>query len=146
MRAKTNDRVKVHYKGSLRDGTVFDSSLDREPFVFVIGEGSVIPGFEKSIIGMCAGDTKTIALPPEEGYGLRKEELCAVVARSRIPSTINLRQGMKLEVQSSSGTSAQAVVLEVTDSDVTLDLNHPLAGKELLFELELLEILQSTNQ
>ncbi len=146
MRAKTNDRVKVHYKGFLRDGTVFDSSLGKEPFVFVIGEGSVIPGFERGIVGMCAGDTKTIALPPEEGYGLRKEELCAVVARSRIPSTINLRQGMKLEVQSSSGTSAQAVVLEVTDSDVTLDLNHPLAGKELLFELELLEILQSTNQ
>jgi FKBP-type peptidyl-prolyl cis-trans isomerase 2 len=146
MRAKTNDRVKVHYKGFLRDGTVFDSSLGKEPFVFVIGEGSVIPGFERGIVGMCAGDTKTITLPPEEGYGPHREELCAVVARSRIPSTINLRQGMKLEVQSSSGTSAQAIVLEVTDSDVTLDLNHPLAGKELLFELELLEIVQSTNQ
>ncbi|MDD3845546.1 MAG: peptidylprolyl isomerase [Syntrophorhabdaceae bacterium] len=141
MRAKTNDKVKVHYKGSLRDGTIFDSSLNREPFVFVIGEGSVIPGFEKGIVGMCAGDTKTITLPPEEGYGLHREELCAVVARSRIPSTINLRQGMKLEVQSSSGTSAQALVLQVTDSNVTLDLNHPLAGKELVFELELIEIL-----
>ena len=141
MQAKTNDRVKVHYKGSLRDGTVFDSSREREPFVFVIGEGSVIPGFEKSLIGMCAGDTKTITLPPEEGYGLRREELCAVVARSRMPSTSNLRQGMKREVQSSNGTSAQALVLEVTESDVTLDLNHPLAGKELLFELELIEIL-----
>jgi peptidylprolyl isomerase len=146
MRAKANDRVKVHYKGFLRDGTVFDSSLGKEPFVFVIGEGSVIPGFEKGIVGMCAGDTKTITLPPEEGYGLHRDELCAVVARSRIPSTINLRQGMKLEVQSSSGTSAQAIVLEVTDSDVTLDLNHPLAGKELLFELELLEIVQSNNR
>ncbi|NMC74228.1 MAG: peptidylprolyl isomerase [Geobacteraceae bacterium] len=146
MRAKANDRVKVHYKGFLRDGTVFDSSLGKEPFVFVIGEGSVIPGFEKGIVGMCAGDTKTITLPPEEGYGLHRDELCAVVARSRIPSTINRRQGMKLEVQSSSGTSAQAIVLEVTDSDVTLDLNHPLAGKELLFELELLEIVQSNNR
>ena len=141
MRAKTNDKVKVHYKGSLRDGTIFDSSLNREPFVFVIGEGSVIPGFEKGIVGMCAGDTKTITLPPEEGYGLHREELCAVVARSRIPSTINHRQGIKLEVQSSSGTSAQALVLQVTDSNVTLDLNHPLAGKELVFELELIEIL-----
>ncbi|HNT44183.1 MAG TPA: peptidylprolyl isomerase [Syntrophorhabdaceae bacterium] len=146
MRAKTKDRVKVHYKGFLRDGTVFDSSLERGPFVFVIGEGAVIPGFERSIVGMCAGDTKTITLPPEEGYGLHREDLCAVVARSRIPSTINLRQGMKLEVQSSSGSSAQAVVLEVTDSDVTLDLNHPLAGKELVFELQLLEILQSNTQ
>ncbi len=141
MRAKTNDRVKVHYKGSLKNGTVFDSSIDREPFVFVIGEGAVIPGFEQCVIGMCAGDIKTVTLSPEEGYGPHREELCAVVARSRIPETINLRQGMKLEVQSSNGTSAQAIVLEITESDVTLDLNHPLAGKELVFELELLEIL-----
>ncbi|HBL25180.1 MAG TPA: peptidylprolyl isomerase [Deltaproteobacteria bacterium] len=145
MQAKTNDTVKVHYKGSLRDGTVFDSSLGKDPFVFVIGEGSVIPGFEKSVVGMCAGDTKIITLPPEEGYGLHREELCAVVTRSRIPNTINLRQGMKLEVQSSSGSSAQALVLQVTDSDVTLDLNHPLAGKELVFELELIEILKTSQ-
>jgi len=145
MRAKTKDKVKVHYKGSLRDGTVFDSSVGKDPFVFVIGEGSVIPGFEKSVVGMCAGDTKIITLPPEEGYGLHREELCAVVTRSRIPDTINLRQGMKLEVQSSSGSSAQALVLQVTDSDVTLDLNHPLAGKELVFELELIEILKTSQ-
>ncbi len=141
MHAKKNDRVKVHYKGTLKDGTVFDSSVGKEPFVFIIGEGTVIPGFEKSVIGMAVGDTKTVTLPPEQGYGPRRKELCAVIARSRIPETISIRQGMKLEVQSSSGTTAQAVVLEVTDSEVTLDLNHPLAGQDLVFELELIEIL-----
>ncbi len=141
MQAKANDRVKVHYRGTLQDGTVFDSSVGKEPFEFIIGEGKVIPGFEKSIIGMSVGDVKTVTLAPEEGYGPRKKELCAVVARCRFPETINLRSGAKLEVQSSTGKSAQAVVLDVTESEVTLDLNHPLAGQELIFELELIEIL-----
>ncbi len=141
MRAKTNDRVRVHYKGSLRDGTVFDSSLGKAPFVFIIGKGAVIPGFEKSVVGMQVGDRKTVTVQPEDAYGLHREDLCAVIARSRIPETIKLRPGMKLDVQSSRGGSTRALVLEVTDADVTLDLNHPLAGKELVFDLELLEIL-----
>jgi FKBP-type peptidyl-prolyl cis-trans isomerase 2 len=141
MRAKANDRVKVHYKGSLRDGTVFDSSLGKEAFIFIIGKGAVIPGFEKSVVGMQAGDRKTVTIQPEEAYGLHREDLCAVIARTRIPETINLRPGMKLDVQSSRGSSTRALVLDVTDAFVTLDLNHPLAGKELVFDLELIEIL-----
>lgn len=141
MRAKTNDKVKVHYKGSLRDGTIFDSSLEKEPFVFIIGKGAVIPGFEKSVIGMRAGDKKTVLVQPEEAYGPHREDLCAVIARSRIPETIKLHPGIRLDVQSSRGASTRAVILEVTDADVTLDLNHPLAGKELVFDLELIDIL-----
>lgn len=141
MRAKANDRVKVHYKGSLRDGTVFDTSLGKEPFIFIIGKGAVIRGFEKSVIGMMAGDKKTVTVQPEDAYGLHREDLCAAIARSRIPDNINVRPGMKLDVQSSRGTSTRALVLEVTEAFVTLDLNHPLAGKELVFDLELIEIL-----
>ena len=141
MRAKTNDRVKVHYKGSLRDGTVFDSSLGKEPFIFIIGKGAVISGFEKSIIGMQAGDKKTVTIQPEEAYGPHREDLCTIIARSRIPESIKLRPGMQFDVQSSRGASMRAVVLEVTEAAVTLDLNHPLAGKELVFDFELIEIL-----
>lgn len=141
MRAKANDRVKVHYKGSFRDGTVFDSSLGKDPFVFIIGKGAVIPGFENSVVGMRAGDKKTVTVQPEEAYGPHREDLCAVIARSRIPENIKLRPGMRFDVQSSRGASTRALVLEVTTTDVTLDLNHPLAGKELVFDLELIEIL-----
>ncbi len=141
MRAKANDRVKVHYRGSLRDGTVFDTSLGKEPFVFIIGKGSVIRGFEKSVIGMKTGEKKTVTIQPEDAYGLHREDLCAVIARSRIPVNINVRPGMKLDVQSSRGASTRALVLDVTESFVTLDLNHPLAGKELVFDLELIAIL-----
>ena len=141
MRAKANDRVKVHYKGSLRDGTIFDSSLEKEPFVFIIGKGAVIPGFEKNIVGMKAGDKKTVTVQPEDAYGLHREDLCTLIARSRIPENIRLRPGMKLDVQSSRGASTRALVLDVTEAHVALDLNHPLAGKELVFDLELIEIL-----
>jgi peptidylprolyl isomerase len=141
MRAKANDRVKIHYKGSLRDGTVFDSSLGKEPFIFIIGKGAVIRGLEKSVVGMKAGDKKTVTIQPEDAYGLHREDLCAVIERSRIPDNINLRPGGKLDVQSSRGTSSRALVLDVTETFVTLDLNHPLAGKELVFDLELIEIL-----
>ncbi|MHB8108567.1 MAG: FKBP-type peptidyl-prolyl cis-trans isomerase [Syntrophorhabdaceae bacterium] len=140
MRAKANDKVKVHYKGCLRDGTIIDTSHGKEPFVFIIGQGSVLPGFEKGILGMKAGDTKIVTIQPEDAYGVHREDLCLLVERSRIPATIRLRPGTKLDVQSSTG-SRRATVLQVTDSSVILDLNHPLAGKELVFDLRLIEIL-----
>ena len=146
MKIQDNCVVAIHYTLTNDEGDVIDTSEGRDPLRYLQGHGNIIPGLERALEGLVAGDSGNVVVEPEEGYGPHREELCAVVARSRIPSTINLRQGMKLEVQSSSGTSAQAIVLEVTDSDVTLDLNHPLAGKELLFELELLEIVQSTNQ
>ncbi len=139
--AKSNDTVKVHYTGSLTDGTVFDSSADREPFEFTIGQGMVIPGFESAVIGMNEGDTKTVSIPSEEAYGPYHEELVAVVARSNVPPEIELSTGTILQVRSPEGGINRAVVKDITDENVTLDLNHPLAGQNLTFELKLVQIL-----
>ena len=139
--AKSNDTVKVHYTGSLTDGTVFDSSADREPFEFTIGQGMVIPGFENAIIGMNEGDAKTVSIPAEEAYGPYQDELVAVVARSQVPPELEIEIGTILQVRSPEGGINRVMVKEITEENVTLDLNHPLAGKELVFELELIEIL-----
>jgi len=138
--AKENDRVKVHYKGSLQDGTVFDSSENRQPLEFTIGQGMVIPGFEKGVVGMCEGDTKVISIEAEEAYGAYRQDLVGVVDKSRIPDDIDLKIGMVLQVRSPEGSVTNVVVSAITDNDVTLDMNHPLAGKELLFEVTLVEI------
>ncbi len=138
--AKENDRVKVHYKGSLQDGTVFDSSENRQPLEFTIGQGMVIPGFEKGVVGMCEGDTKVISIEAEDAYGAYREDLIGVVDKSRIPDDIDLKIGMVLQVRSPEGGVTNVVVSAITDNDVTLDMNHPLAGKELLFEVTLVEI------
>lgn len=139
--AKTNDTVRIHYTGTLTDGTVFDSSNDREPFEFIIGQGMVIPGFENAVIGMSEGDEKTVSIPAEDAYGHYQDELIAVVARSQVPTEIELDIGTILQVRSPEGGIARVVVKKITESEVTLDLNHPLAGQELIFELELIEIL-----
>ena len=138
-----NDKVKVHYKGSLQDGTVFDSSEERQPLEFVIGHGTVIPGFEKGVIGMCEGDTKVISIEAEDTYGAYRDDLVGVIDRSRIPDDIDLEIGMVLQVRSPEGGVTNVTVSRITDTNVTLDLNHPLAGKELLFEVRLLEVLQT---
>jgi len=141
--ARMNDKVKVHYKGSLQDGTVFDSSEERQPLEFVIGHGTVIPGFEKGVIGMCEGDTKVISIEAEDAYGAYRDDLVGVIDRSRIPDDIDLEIGMVLQVRSPEGGVTNVTVSRITDTNVTLDLNHPLAGKELLFEVRLLEVLQT---
>ncbi len=140
--AKINDKVKVHYKGFLQDGTTFDSSENRQPLEFTIGHGMVIPGFEKGVIGMREGDTKVIAIDAEDAYGLYRDDLVGVVDRSRIPEDINLEIGMVLQVRSPEGGVTNVTVSRITGTDVTLDMNHPLAGKELLFEVTLVQILQ----
>ncbi|HEC91867.1 MAG TPA: peptidylprolyl isomerase [Candidatus Atribacteria bacterium] len=139
--AKIGDKVKVHYSGSLKDGTVFDSSLEKEPFEFTLGEDMVIPGFENAIIGMNEGETKTVSIPPEEAYGDYREELVVTVDRSQIPSDIEPRLGMVLQVRSREGTIANVIIRDITENSITLDGNHPLAGKELTFEIKLLEVV-----
>lgn len=141
--AKINDKVKVHYKGSLQDGTVFDSSENRQPLEFTIGQGMVIPGFEKGVVGMREGDTKVISMEAENAYGSYREDLIGVVDRSRIPEDINLNIGMVLQVRSPEGSVTNVVVSKITENDVTLDMNHPLAGKDLCFEVTLVEILKA---
>jgi peptidylprolyl isomerase len=138
--AKTNDTVKVHYTGRLTDGTVFDSSLEREPLEFTIGQKSVIPGFEEGIIGMATGDTKTVSIASQDAYGPYLEDLIGTIRRTQIPPDIELKVGTILQMQGPDGGVTIVMVKEWNDESVTLDANHPLAGKDLTFEINLLEI------
>ncbi|MEK7851198.1 MAG: peptidylprolyl isomerase [Deltaproteobacteria bacterium] len=139
---KAGDKVRVHYVGSLEDGTVFDSSREGEPMEFAVGERMLIPGFEDAVIGMSAGDSKTVSIPPEDAYGSHIEELITVVERSQIPTSLEPKIGMMLQADSDDGMVVPFTVKEVTEDSVILDGNHPLAGKGLTFEIELLEIVQ----
>jgi len=138
--AQSGDNVKVHYTGKLQEGDVFDSSEGREPLEFRIGDGKVIPGFEQGVVGMEIGEKKQISISPEEGYGVRNEELVAVIKRELLPSDIDTSVGQQLQVKQKDGTAIQLVVTAATEDDVTLDANHPLSGKTLLFDVELVEI------
>ena len=139
--AKVGDTVRVHYSGSLEDGEVFDSSQEREPLEFSLGHGMVVPGFENAIIGMDIGETKTVSIPPEGAYGPHFQERTLVVERSQVPPNIDAQIGMKLQLQSPEGGMTAAVITNVTEDTVTLDMNHPLAGKTLTFEIKLVEIV-----
>ena len=140
-KAKTGDRVKVHFEGYLVDGTVFGSTLDDEPFEFTIGEKNMLPGFENAVIGMQKGDTKTITLPPEEAYGHPKKELVSVMERSGFPKEINLEIGKRLRVRTKDGIYTMVTIKEFTEDRIVLDENDPLAGKTLTFRIELVEVL-----
>lgn len=139
--ARIGDTVRVHYTGSLEDGTVFDSSVGSEPMEFTIGQNMMIPGFENAVIGMDEGDSRTVSIPPDEAYGDHNKDLVAVVERSEIPSSINPKTGMMLQATSDEGIVTPVTITEVTEDAVTLDANHPLAGKRLIFEIRLLEII-----
>jgi FKBP-type peptidyl-prolyl cis-trans isomerase 2 len=139
-KAKNGDTVKVHYTGKLDDGTVFDSSMDSEPLEFTLGEQKIIPGFEEAVEGMEAGEEKTVKIPPEQAYGDRREENVIDVERSSIPEDITPEPGMMLQLTLQDGSVANVVVADVKDEMVTLDGNHPLAGKELNFDIKLVEV------
>jgi FKBP-type peptidyl-prolyl cis-trans isomerase 2 len=141
--AKMNDKVKVHYSGTLSDGTVFDSSLEREPFEFTIGKGMVIPGFENGVIGMSEGESRKVSIISEDAYGLFRDELVGVIDKSRIPGDIDLQIGMVLQMRSPEGSATNVTVTDISEAGVTIDLNHPLAGKDLIFEIKLVEVLQA---
>ncbi|MBN2140125.1 MAG: peptidylprolyl isomerase [Desulfovibrionaceae bacterium] len=138
--AKPGDSVKVHYKGRFEDGTIFDSSLEREPLEFTIGQSMVIPGFEKAVTGMNPGDSKTVSIPAEEAYGQFNEELLIEVDNTQVPPHITPEEGMMLEVRLDNGGVAHVTVREIKEGSLVLDGNHPLAGRDLTFELELIEI------
>jgi FKBP-type peptidyl-prolyl cis-trans isomerase 2 len=139
-KAKTGDTVKVHYRGELLDGTVFDSSNGREPLEFKIGEGNVIPGFEEAVIDMCPGDSKTATIPPDQAYGPHEEEMLIDVPRETVPPEIPLDIGTELQMRAPDGRTAEVKIAKVTDDTVTLDANHPLAGKDLVFHIDLVSI------
>jgi len=138
--AKVGDTVSVHYTGKLVDGTVFDSSVDREPLDFQLGRGKVIPGFENAIIGLSHGDKTSVTIPPDEAYGAYNTDLVLEVEREQIPANVDLKIGLVLESVQDDGRRIPMTIIKLTDSLVTMDANHPLAGKELLFEIELVQI------
>lgn len=167
--AKTGDRVKVHYTGTLEDGSIFDSSegtgdkcqedtaadncgcgsskgcgceeQPNGPIEFVIGEGNLIPKFEAAVIGLRVGQSVKVTIPADDAYGQRAEEMVAVIERSEIPAEINPEPGQQMEVIMQDGSPMPVLVTEVTDIAITLDANHPLAGCDLTFDIRLVEIL-----
>lgn len=139
MAIKKGDKVKVHYKGTLSDGTQFDSSRDRDPLEFTVGTGSIIPGFEKAIEGHESGDKIKAVIPPEDAYGDVDPELVFTVARAQVPESIPLKVGTPLQLSNEQG-AMDVVITEVGPEEITLDANHPLAGKELTFEIEVLDV------
>lgn len=138
--AEQGDTVTVHYTGTLEDGTVFDTSEERDPISFEIGADEVIPGFEEAVLGLEPGDSASTTLPPEEAYGTRSDERILPVPRTELPEDMDPDVGDELEVQLENGQRAPARVAETDESTVTLDLNHPLAGRELTFEVELVDV------
>jgi peptidylprolyl isomerase len=138
--AKNGDTVQVNYTGKLADGTVFDSSIGREPLEFTLGAGQVIPGFEKAVFGMKVGEKKTVTIPVDEAYGPHRDDLVAEVPREKLPSDLTPEVGQQLGVKRSDGGTSIVTITSVSDNTVTIDANHPLAGKDLTFEIELVKI------
>lgn len=140
MSIEDGDTVRVHYTGTLQDGTEFDSSHGRDPLEFTVGEGEVIQGFEEMVLGLDEGESTEATLPPEEAYGERSEERLIEVEADQLPDDIEPEIGMQLEIETPQGGRARVRITEIGDDVVTLDGNHPLAGRELTFELEVVEI------
>jgi peptidylprolyl isomerase len=139
--AQYGNTVKVHYTGKLEDGQIFDTSIQREPLQFTIGEDQVIPGFEQAIVGMAPGESKTTKLSPDTAYGPHRKEMVAVVDRNKLPEHLEPKVGEQLQVRQPDDQAMIVTIAEVTESTVTLDANHPLAGKELTFDIQLVEIV-----
>lgn len=137
---KANDTVRVHYTGKLTDGRVFDSSLEREPLEFTMGKGQLIPGFEKGILDMKVSEKKTVNIPVDEAYGDSRPELIQEVDKSQLPEDIKPEVGMGLVSKSPDGQEMNLVVKEVKEESIVVDANHPLAGQDLIFDLEVIEI------
>ncbi|HHE65430.1 MAG TPA: peptidylprolyl isomerase [Bacteroidetes bacterium] len=140
-KAKIGDTVRVHYTGKLADGTIFDTSEDREPLEFKIGDGQLIPGFEQAIVGLKPGESTSVIIPAEDAYGSYDEDLVQQIDRNKLPDDLEPRVGQQLEAIQGDGKRFVVIISEVTDSSVTIDANHPLAGKDLNFEIKLLEIV-----
>jgi peptidylprolyl isomerase len=140
QQVKKGDTVKVHYHGKLTDGTSFDSSEGREPLEFEVGGGQVIPGFDQGVTGMTVGEKKTIQIPVDEAYGPKQEEMIMEFPKERFPEDMNPEVGMQLNMSNGQGQNFPVVIVEVRDAVVVLDANHPLAGEDLIFDLELVEI------
>ena len=141
VQAKNGDTVKVHYTGRLQDGTVFDSSADRDPLQFTVGERQVIPGVEDSVIGMNPGESKTIEVASDKADGPYRDEMTITLERNQFPEHLNLQTNQQVQLVREDGQAFIVRVTEISDSTVTLDANHPLAGQDLTFDIQLIEIV-----
>lgn len=134
------DTVKVHYHGKLTTGETFDSSEGREPLQFTVGNGDVIPGFDQGVMGMAKGDKKTVQIPVQEAYGERSEQMIFEIPKTQFPPDITPEEGMQLMMSNGQGQSLPVSIVKIGDENVTLDGNHPLAGQDLIFDIELVDV------
>lgn len=138
---KTGDVVRIHYTGTLTDGSQFDSSAGRDPLEFQVGSGQIIPGLDRQVQGMAVGESATLTVPAAEAYGPRDETRVQVVPRSAMPPELELTRGTSLQATTQDGGQIALTVVDLTDQDVTVDANHPLAGQDLIFQVEVVEIV-----
>jgi|TARA_R110002096_G_scaffold397812_2_gene593737 peptidylprolyl isomerase len=139
--ATKGNTVKVHYTGKLKDGTIFDSSQDREPLEFVLGDGKMIKGFDVAVEGMKVGDDKSVTIPTDDAYGPKREDMMLDVPLDQVPAEIKPEVGMDLSIQNQQGQPTPVKVVHIDDTKITLDANHPLAGEDLVFEIKLVEVV-----
>jgi len=139
--AKGGDTVKVHYTGKFEDGAVFDSSNGKDPMQFKIGDGKLLAGFEQTVVGMKAGESRSTTLTPDEAYGQHNEQMVQEVDPKQMATDVKLEVGQHLEIRQKGGQTRMVTITALSDSTMTLDANHPLAGKTLVFDIELVEIL-----
>jgi len=139
--AKSGDKIKVHYTGKFKDDTMFDSSRKRDPLEFTIGAGQVVKGFDSAVRGMEVGEQKTVEIPPDDAYGKKAKSLITVITKAEFPDEITPKVGQQLQTEDADGRPVNLRVTKIEGNDVTLDANHPLAGKTLIFDIELLEIV-----
>ena len=142
-KAKTGDTVRINYTGRLSDGTQFDSSAGRQPLEFKLGEGQIIPGLEAHVASMEPGTKSTVTIPPDAAYGPRREEAVRTLDRAAVPAGIDIEVGTQLNAKTSSGALMPITVVEFDEQSVKVDTNHPLAGRELVFDVELVEIVKA---
>ncbi len=138
--AEKGSKVKVHYTGTLEDDTIFDSSREREPLEFTVGAGQMIEGFDKAVEGMAVGESKKVTIPSDKAYGPINDEAMMTVPKSNLPEGIEPQVGMQLQASSPDGRTQLLLISEIKENEVVLDANHPLAGKDLIFDIELMEV------
>jgi FKBP-type peptidyl-prolyl cis-trans isomerase SlpA len=140
MKVAEKNNIAVHYTGKLKDGEVFDSSEGREPLKFIVGDGNMIPGFEKGVLGMQINEKKTIEIPFDQAYGDIRKDLFHEVSNENLPQDLKPEIGMQLQSKSQDGSVLNVTIIKVNENSVTIDANHPLAGKDLYFDIEVVEI------
>lgn len=146
QQVQSGDTVRVHYHGRLTDGTTFDSSEGRDPLEFEVGSGMVIAGFDNGVIGMVIGDKRTVNIAVEEAYGPKNPEMVIEFPRDQVPEGMPLEKGMRLNLNNSEGQVVPVVITDVLDETILLDANHPLAGEDLVFDIELVEIVPAPSR